>query len=91
MPHGRSFPYVSIRQAHFEKANRDRGTLIALSTVEPSRRDRIACSGVSSEGSETVGQIYPELADDAGKRLAEVLFDEISATVKRSLGFKEDK
>lgn len=74
-----------------EKTNSERGTIIAISTVEPSRRVRIACNSISPEGSKTVVQIYPELADDAGKCLGGVLLDEINATVKRSLGFKEDE
>lgn len=74
-----------------EQANSERGTLITISAEEPPGRVRIACSSVLPESGETVVQIYPELANDAGNRLAGVLLDEISATVKRSLGLKKSK
>lgn len=73
-----------------EKSNSERGTIIAISGTKPYTRIRIACSGILSEGEETIIQICPEPGDDAGKRLAGVMLDEISATVKRTLGFKED-
>lgn len=84
---------LDILGFQIEKANSERGTLIAISAAEPRRRIHIECSGVSPESGETAVQIYPELADDAGKRLAGVLLDEISAIVKRSLeaGTADDK
>ncbi|NLT15930.1 MAG: hypothetical protein GXY05_16520 [Clostridiales bacterium] len=74
-----------------EKANSERGTLIAISPEEPIERVRIACSGVSPYRGDTVVQIFPEHQSDAGKRLAEVLLEEISATTTRCQGYQANK
>ena len=75
-----------------EKANSEEGILqfVAVSTLEPSRRVHIACGDLPKANSAVV-QIRFEPAEDAGKRFVEVIFDEISATLKRSFSSKENE
>ncbi len=80
---------LEILGFQIETANSERGEIIAASTEKPFRRIRITC-GSPEEGKTSV-QLLPELADDAGKRLAGVVLDEISATVKCSLGLKKGR
>lgn len=73
-----------------EKANSERGTVIARSDTKPNTRVRIACNGVSPESKDkTLIKIFPEPENDFGKRLAEAVLEEISATVKRTLGHQD--
>jgi|LSQX01.2.fsa_nt_gb hypothetical protein len=73
-----------------EKANSERGTLIAVPKDDSSRRIRIACNGaspgstygVSPGRNDTTVSIIPENPDEAGRNLSLALLDEISATVK---------
>ena len=73
-----------------EKANSERGTVIAVSDTKPSTRVRIACNGISTKAAETTIRIYPEPEDDFGKRLGETMLEEINATVQRTLSFAEN-
>lgn len=68
-----------------ERANSQRGTLIALSANEPRERIRIACSNVDLSNDRSSIQIYSEIEGLQGELLAGVLLDEIRATAKRSL------
>lgn len=82
---------LDILGFHIEKANSKSGTFIVNSAEEPSERVRIACGGGSPDRGKTAVQIFPVHQGGAGKRLADVLLEEISATAARSLGYRANK
>ena len=80
---------LEILGLEVETANSERGEITAVSTEKPFHRISITC--VSRGEGHTLVRLQPDLADDRAKALACVLLDEIGATVKSSLGLKEDR